>query len=363
MPLNNHAFHAETASVDDAPPPRTDSSPPEGAGAWYVRLLRELAIHDWMVLGYLIVLTAAVGLSSASPEQDRCLGHVTSMLAFCLAVLALTRGGLLKGGVVAPLLYRLAVYGTVQISYFELRELLPVVNPRSLDAQLSYIDERILHFEPSLFLDRFVTPAVTEWFAFFYFGYFALLAVHVLPMVFFSRRMRLTAEFAFGMIMVYATAHTVYMLVPGYGPVRYLADRYQHPLPPGFWLDAVLNAVQSGGAQKDIFPSLHTAGPMFLALFSFRHRDKVPFKYTWPFVAFFSANIIIATMFLRWHYLIDVLAGMTLSTTGFFLAGVISRREVDYREQNGLQAAWLPFVLRFRVAPKQDGHRGSTARS
>jgi PAP2 superfamily protein len=358
MPLNNHAFHAETASVDDAPAPRTFSSPPEGAGAWYVRLLRELAIHDWLVIGYLTILTIAVGVAAPSPEQDRCLGHVTSMLAFCLAVLALIRGGLLRGGIVAPLLYRFAVYGTVQISYFELRELLPVVNPKSLDAELSYIDAHILHFEPSLFLDRFVTPAATEWFAFFYFGYFALLAVHVLPMVFFSRRLRLTAELALGMITVYAAAHTVYMLVPGYGPVRFLADRFQNPLPSGFWLDAVLNAVQSGGAQKDIFPSLHTAGPVFLSLFSFRHRDKWPFKYTWPFVAFFSANIVIATMFLRWHYLIDVLAGIALSTSAFVLAGVISGRELEYREQNGLQPAWLPIVWRAFGRPVADREPG-----
>src|SRR5687768_9434566 len=164
MPLDNQAIHPETTSVDAAPAPRTFGSPPEGAGTGYVRLLRELAIHDWVVIGYLTILVVTVGLSPTSPVQDRCLGHVTSMLAFCLAVLALVRGGLLKGGVLSPFLYRLAVYGTVQISYFELRELLPVVNSQSLDAELSYIDEHILHFEPSLFLDRFVTPAATEWF-------------------------------------------------------------------------------------------------------------------------------------------------------------------------------------------------------
>jgi membrane-associated phospholipid phosphatase len=85
---------------------------------------------------------------------------------------------------------------------------------------------------------------------------------------------------------------------------------------------------------------------VFTSLFSFRHRDKWPFKYTWPFVAFFSANIVIATMFLRWHYLIDVLAGIALSAGAFFLAGVISRREIDYREQNGLQAVWVALQLR-----------------
>jgi membrane-associated phospholipid phosphatase len=85
---------------------------------------------------------------------------------------------------------------------------------------------------------------------------------------------------------------------------------------------------------------------VFLSLFSFRHRKELPFKYTWPFVAFFSANIVIATMFLRWHYLIDVLAGIALSTGAFLLAGVISRRELEYREESGLRPIWMPITLR-----------------
>jgi membrane-associated phospholipid phosphatase len=118
-----------------------------------------------------------------------------------------------------------------------------------------------------------------------------------------------------------------------------------------------LNAVQSGGAQKDIFPSLHTAGPVFLSLFSFYHRDKLPFKYTWPFVSFFSANIVIATMFLRWHYLIDVVAGMALSAGGFLLATWLSKKEVLYREHNGYQPVWPPISLAFGRArqPRREG--------
>jgi hypothetical protein len=322
-----------------------------------VRFLREVALHDWIVAVYLAILTAAVALSTPSIAQSVCLGHVAPMLGFCLAALVLVRGGLMRDHFFAPLLYRLGVYGTLQISYFELRELLPIVNTSSLDAQLSSIDEKILHFEPSLFLDRFVSHATTEWFAFFYFGYFMLLASHVLPMVFFSRRFEVLGEFCLGLIIVYATAHTLYMVVPGYGPVRYLADRYQHELPPGIWLNAVLNAVQSGGAQKDIFPSLHTAGPVFLSLFSFRHRDKLPFKYTWPFVSFFAANIVIATMFLRWHYLIDVLAGMTLSITGFVLAVRLSARERRYREENGVGPVWTAIQLRPLPGPIPAGQK------
>jgi hypothetical protein len=348
MPEN--AIPTETPRVDGARP--ASGSAPEPL---YLRLVRELAIHDWIVLSYLTILTVAVSMADDSPARTNCLGHVVPMLAFCVAVLTLVRGGLVKDNFIAPLTYRFAVYGTVQISYFELRELLPLVNPTSLDEKLSFIDERVLHFEPSLFMDRFVTPTTTEWFAFFYFGYFALLASHVLPMVFFSRRSELVAPFALGMIFVYATAHTLYMVVPGYGPVRFLADRYQHDLPPGVWLNAVLNAVQSGGAQKDIFPSLHTAGPLFISLFSFHHRDKLPFKYTWPFVSFFSANIVIATMFLRWHYLIDVIAGIVLAIVGFYVVSWVSRREVQMREQLGCQPVWPPMSLVFGRASQPRG--------
>jgi hypothetical protein len=232
------------------------------------------------------------------------------------------------------------VHGTVQISYFQFRELLPFVNPGSLDPQLAWIDAHLLHFEPSLWMDRFVTPATTEWFAFFYFSYFFILAVHVVPMVYFSRRTTLLAEFALGVLVCFTVGQVLYMLVPGYGPVRELAAQYQHPFPDGFWMRTVLNAVKTGGAMKDIFPSLHTALPTFVALFSFRHRRKMPFKYTWPLFAFFAGNIVIATMFLRWHYLVDVLAGLALSTSAFLVASRVSPREVRYREEHGIAPVW-----------------------
>jgi membrane-associated phospholipid phosphatase len=58
---------------------------------------------------------------------------------------------------------------------------------------------------------------------------------------------------------------------------------------------------------------------------------------------------VIATMFLRWHYLIDVLAGLTLAFGGFLLAARLSSLEISYREENGLGPVWMP--LKFRPLP------------
>jgi hypothetical protein len=327
--------------------------------AWLRRLVRELAIQDWIVLVYLTTLTLAVIATDDSPTRSSCLRHLAPLLGFCASGLVLVRGTLVRDGFFAPLTYRLAVYGTLQLSYFELRELLPLVNSSSLDRQLAFIDQHLLGIEPSLWLDQFVTPRTTEWFSFFYFGYFALLAVHVLPMVFISRRTKLAAEFCLGMILIYATSHTVYMLVPGFGPIRFFADQFVHPLPRGFWYDCVMSAVESGGAQKDIFPSLHTGGPAFLAIFSFRHRDKLPFRFTWPLVVFFVTNIIIATMFLRWHYLVDVIAGLAVAGSAAALAARFAPREVDWRAAQGLTPVWNPFTFRRSdLSPKSVGLAG-----
>jgi membrane-associated phospholipid phosphatase len=312
-------------------------------GAWMRRLVRELALQDWLVTTYLAVLFAAAATSGDSPVRGKCIVQTGLLLGGCVLALVLVRGSVIKDGIFAPLAYRLGTFLTVHLSYFVMRDLLPLVSPYTLDAQLWQLDVEVLHLEPALWMERFVTPLTAEWFSFFYLCYFAVLVVHIVPMVFFWRRAVVLAEFSLGMLLIYTVAQTFYMIVPGFGPVRYLADQFQHGLPDGFWVRTVLETVESGGAQKDIFPSLHTGGPVLLTLFSFRHRDKTPFKYTWPLMAFFSANIVVATMFLRWHYLIDVIVGLAFAVAAHLFASYVAPREVSERERAGLQPIWTLF--------------------
>jgi hypothetical protein len=308
------------------------------------RVIRELAPQDWLVFAYLVALNVACLQAPASSMRTQCLERVFGLLTFLVTTLVVVRGGLFRHAFWAPLLYRLAIYGTVQLSYFFFQDLLPIVNSTSLDWELYHLDLALFGFEPAMLMDRFVNPITTEWFAFFYFGYFFLLALHVIPILMFSKQRRLLAEFALGMLIVFCVGHTVYMLVPGYGPYKAMADQFQNQFPRGMWLDMVMTTVTAGGAQKDIFPSLHTAAPTFIALFSFRHRDKLPFRYTWPAVTFFAVNIIFATMFLRWHYIIDVVAGLSLATSAVVIAVHVVRRDASRRGSAALMPSWPMFV-------------------
>ncbi|MEZ4227472.1 MAG: phosphatase PAP2 family protein [Polyangiaceae bacterium] len=299
------------------------------------RHLRELAAHDWLVFVFLVILLGAAFSAQPGEMRETAIRQMGALLTFLVATLVVVRGGLLKHRFWAPLLYRLAIYGTVQLSYFFLTGLLPIVNTSTLDSELYQLDMTLFGLEPAMVMDSWVNSVTTEWFAFFYFSYFFILALHVIPILMFSRSRRLLGEFAFGMLTVFCVGHIVYMLVPGYGPYKAMATHFEHAFPSGMWLDMVLKAVASGGAQMDIFPSLHTACPTFIALFAYRHRERLPFRYSWRVTVFFAVNIIIATMFLRWHYLIDVVAGLILASMAYVLSVRVTSWEAQRRAALG----------------------------
>ncbi len=307
------------------------------------RALRSLALADWLVLAYLVLLNVAVLLAAPGPERGHCQLQVAGLLSIFLLCTVLVRGDFLRPGFWSALTYRIGIYGTVQSSYFFFKHLLPLVNPGSLDKQLYALDQRLFGFEPAVWFDQFVTPSTTEWFAFFYFCYFFLLAAHIFPIVLGAKNQLLLGEFMLGMLLIVCLGHTGYILVPGFGPFRAMPELFRHELPSGLWMDLVWSTVRTNGAMKDIFPSLHTAGPCFIAMFSWHNRDKLPFRYTWPVLTFFAANIIGATMFLRWHYVIDVIAGFSLATLAALVAPRVTRWELERRALSSLGPLVPPF--------------------
>jgi hypothetical protein len=309
----------------------------------WAALWREISLNDALTSLYLCGLVFALLLAEPSAARSSNLVRfVTLLLSYCTITVWVRRQTL------GPPWLRALAYRTAQIcallgSYLLFRDFLPVANPGSLDLQLYEFDLRWFGVEPALYLDSHLSPAATEWFAFFYYSYFFLTWGHLFPILYFSRDPLKVAFMGFGMTLVAAVGQTLYIVVPGFGPYRALADSFQNALPDGFWWQMVQKTVAAGGAQKDIFPSLHTGFPTFVALFSFHFRKELPFRYTWPLVTFFVLNIIGATLYLRWHYLIDVVAGFVLAVSAYFATRTFVPREVERRRRYGAAPVWPPW--------------------
>ncbi len=302
--------------------------------------VNELAAQDWLILGYLVVLLVACLLGSG-PRRPQALSYLSLDFAAFVLALFLARARVLDT-TKAAIAYRLGLVVGVFGSFAHLQYILPTATRPPVDAQIHAFDLAVFGFEPTQVMDRFVSPATVEWFSFFYFSYFFLIVGHVLAFMVFAKRTELLNEFSLGFIAIYCIGHVLYIAVPGHGPYAFLASHFTHPIDGPFWwrlVDATVSSAEVT-ARTDIFPSLHTAVPTFLALFAWRHRATRPFNLLWPVLAFFASQIIVSTMFLRWHYLIDVVAGLALAFSVAMLCGRVARWETRRRTRSGRAPVW-----------------------
>jgi hypothetical protein len=309
------------------------------------RLTRNLAIQDLCCLAYHIHMIVRVALAPNRTLAQAALPQLFLMLGAAALTILLTRGEILPAGRLRGLVYRFGLLLSTILSYVPLRYALPALGNPLLDPQLLAIDVWLFHDTPARWLERFVTPQTVEWFAFFYYSYFTLVFGHMFGSALFDRydRGRRAAELLFAALTICCLGQTLYTLVPGAGPYAVIA--FGKPLSGGFFYQLVWTAVSSAGALLDIFPSLHTAYPTLITLHAWRYRHTLPYRYSLAPTAFFAVNIVIATLFLRWHYAIDVVFGVALAATAQQLGILVANREHEALRDDR-QPVWEPLWQR-----------------
>jgi len=285
---------------------------------------QNLAFQDVIALAFHAYVFLRVSIAPDSPDAIVARQITLALLVITACVMVLSRGEVIRSQRARALTYRLGLFVPMVFSYFEMRVLLPALQPELMDYRLYAIDLWLLGTTPSVWMEAWNTRSVVEWLSFYYYGYFLVLIVMLIPAVFLEKGRRLQ-ELMAGALLIVAAGHFLYTIVPGAGPFATLS--FDEPLHGGFWWSQVRVTVATAGAQLDIFPSLHTAFPAYFTLYAYGHRHERPFNWAWPILAFVAFNIIAATMLLRWHWFIDVAAGLLLAFAARRLSVVVAERE------------------------------------
>lgn len=179
--------------------------------------------------------------------------------------------------------------------------------PYRADAFLSRLDTRLLGIDPTLWIQRFQTPG---WVEFFSFAYGAFIPYIYLSMALgcLGRPAGERDEFLTGWVLTYAISYLGYMFVPAHGPVVGHAATYTVTLHGGFFYQTVLRGVETSGGLQGVFPSLHVGGAAYLCLFDLRTNRLRGLTYL-PMVLLIYG----ATLMLRYHYVVDLIAGTIIA--------------------------------------------------
>jgi len=299
---------------------------------------QNLATQDVIAVAFHAYLFLRVSIAPDSPDATVARRLALALLVTTACSLVLTRGEVIRGQRARALTYRLGLFAPMVLSYFQMRALLPALQPDLMDHRLFTIDLWLLGTTPAVWMEVWNVEPVVEWLSFFYYTHFFVMTLMLGPSLFLGTGRRMQKLMA-GALLVTAVGHFLYTIVPGAGPYATIA--FDQPLQGGFWWNQVELTVATAGAQLDIFPSLHTAWPAYFTLHAFAYRDTQPFRWLWPVLGLVAVNIIIATMFLRWHWFIDVAAGLLLAVAARrFAVALASREELRGSLYDARQPVW-----------------------
>jgi hypothetical protein len=198
--------------------------------------------------------------------------------------------------------------GTIWTLYVTLGRLGMTSMPYRADSWLSVVDTWLFGgVNPTLYMQRWLTPGRVEWCAFFY----GLFIPYINLSLLFGSLGRAPLErdqFLTGWVFTYCISYIGYIFLPAHGPGAFLAGAYTTPLHGGYFYNLVVNSVARSGGLVGVFPSLHVASSLYLCLFDLRTNRLRGLTYV-PVVLMIYA----ATVVLRYHYVIDLVFGTVIA--------------------------------------------------
>ena len=222
---------------------------------------------------------------------------------------------------VAPFIFAIAIYTN-------LHDTIHFVNPNDVHFQLNAIDEWMFGVSPTVWAEQFYSPTLTDWLSFAYMNYFWITVILVLYM-YYRGEDREFRTVMLTMMLCYYGGYMLYILLPAAPPRLALADLYTINIFKGTSLisDSARKVVNiSASSARGAFPSLHCT-ITFLTLGMAWRFHKVLF---WIFIPIGIA-LIVATVYLRHHYIVDIYAGLFLCAIVWYLTPWIDKKWRAYQ--------------------------------
>lgn len=209
----------------------------------------------------------------------------------------------------------------MNVCYLLMGTAVPAANPWKADGLLQRCDALLVGGNLSLRLEPLIRPWLSD--------LMSLCYVLFLPYLAFSMLWHLAEDrptairFFAGLFTLYGIGFLGYTFLPALGPYLAMADRFSVPLEGGWPSRLTAWVVGTGSNRVDVFPSLHCAGSGYMLLFDREHKPWRFRLYLLP-----CLGLWLSTIYLRYHYFVDMLFGAALAALCLRLAALAKVTEV-----------------------------------
>jgi membrane-associated phospholipid phosphatase len=193
----------------------------------------------------------------------------------------------------------------------ELQGLVHIFFPGWFDRWLIQFDFNLAGIHPAAWLAQFANPVLTDAMQFAYMTYFLFLVI--LPaLLYFERNFKAFWTVMTATAIAHYAVYVVAVLFPIESPYFSLASLQLPPLTGGPFTATIELIEHFGRVHGAAFPSAHVAGSTVAILAAYHYR---PWLF-WVCLPFFVA-MCLATVYGRYHYVADVIAGIAVGAIGW----------------------------------------------
>jgi len=270
---------------------------------------------DRLTLSFIVLLTVVILLSLSFLSSWPQLILQYSLLALAIISLAaLDRKA--PGSRLFRFLHAFIPIISIFMIFNSLGDIIPFIRQQYYDDVLIRIDYLLFAAHPTVWMERFNNTLLTALLQIAYISYYFMPIA--LGASLYLRDKQDEFEYAvFTIILCFYLSYIGYMLFPAVGPRFTLNHLQTTDLPAGpwtLWLQQTLNSLEHN--KTDAFPSGHTAVALVSLFYAGKYRERALF---WVLVPAVSA-LIVSTVYLRYHYVIDVIAGILLAVLTIVLS-------------------------------------------
>lgn len=208
------------------------------------------------------------------------------------------------------------------VTFYTMRWAVPALGNPKIDSMLLAWDRALFGETPAIAWEKYLYPWLEDIAMIGYNFFFFYLVLG--PAYYCIRNLPLFRKCIVGLFTMYGIGFLGYTFFPAGGPHRWMT--FETPLHGPWVLDWTLRTVNDGSNCVDVFPSIHFAAMLYLLMFDWQHQRR---HFWWALVP--CIVMWFATLYLRFHYAVDLLAGLLVTTVAWFTARWYERSALAQR--------------------------------
>jgi len=235
------------------------------------------------------------------------------------------------------LLKRISYAPIIYVIYLQIQYYIRPINPYLYDNLLIKIDYFIFGANPTYILHKISNPILTEFLQLSYMLYFLMPLIQGID-YHLQRNEEKFNIFVTTLLCSFFLSYLFYLFMPAIGPrfTLHQFDNLSSELPGLFLTDFFRNIVNVGGGivnnfqnpadlvNRDCMPSGHTWITLVNIILGFRLNSR----FKWLFL-FFGISLIFATVYLRYHYVIDVIVGACMALLTLYFQPKLANKIIN----------------------------------